>query len=181
MNPLKEYALDELARCASDPKVSRGVKLHFGNSDVQLDDPAHVAQLRRLFRAANERRMALVVHLRPSISKQRPYGAAQASVFLEELLPAVPNVPVQVAHLAGTGPGYHDPPADAAMAMLAEAAERGDPRTDRLWFDVATVAAPNMWPPNAALAARRIRQAGVRRTLYGSDAAAGDNPRPREG
>jgi len=108
-------------------------------------------------------------------------GAAQAGVFLEELLPAAAAIPVQVAHLAGTGPGYDDPPADAAMGVLAEAVERGDPRTDRLWFDVATIAAPDMWPPNAALAARRIRQVGVGHILYGSDAAAGDNPRPREG
>ena len=181
VNPLREYALDELARCASAPNLSRGVKLHFGNSDIQLDDPAHVAQLRRVFEAANEHGMAMVVHLRASISKQRAYGAAQAGVFLEELLSAAPDVPVQVAHLAGTGPGYDDPPADTAMGVLAEAVERGDPRTDRLWFDVATIAPPAMRPPNAALAARRIRQAGVERTLYGSDAAAGDNPRPREG
>gem|GEM_PF-3187954 len=108
-------------------------------------------------------------------------GAAQAGVFLEELLPAAAAVPVQVAHLADTGPGYDDPPADTAMGVLAEAVERGDPRTDRLWFDVATIAPPAMWPPNAALAARRIRQVGVGRILYGSDAAAGDNARPREG
>src|SRR5438874_10599453 len=52
-NPLKEYALDELARCASNPNLPGGIKLHFGNSDVQLDNPAHVEQLRRVFRLAN--------------------------------------------------------------------------------------------------------------------------------
>jgi predicted TIM-barrel fold metal-dependent hydrolase len=94
-----------------------------------LDNPAHVEQLRRVFRAANEHRMAIVVHLRASTSRKRPYGAAQARVFLEQLLPLVPNVPVQVAHLAGTGPGYDDPPSDSAMAVLAETMERHDPRT----------------------------------------------------
>jgi predicted TIM-barrel fold metal-dependent hydrolase len=180
-NPLREYALDELARCARDPNLRHGVKLHFGNSDVRLDDAAHVERLGQVFGAANERGMALVLHLRASISRERPYGAAQARVFLEELLPVAPDVPVQVAHLAGAGPGYHDPPADDAVAVLAEAIERGDPRTGRLWFDVAMIAVPAMWPPNAARAARRIRQVGVERVLYGSDAAAGDNPRPREG
>jgi hypothetical protein len=34
---------------------------------------------------------------------------------------------------------------------------------------------------DAALVARRIRQVGVDRILYGSDAAAGGNLRPREG
>ena len=180
-NPLKEYALDELARCAGNPNLRHGIKLHFGNSDVQLDNPAHVEQLRRVFRAANEHRMAIVVHLRASISRQRPYGAAQARVFLEHLLPLVPDIPVQVAHLAGSGPGYDDPPADSAMAVLAEAVEQVDPRTGQLWFDVATVVNLNISPANAALVARRIRQVGVERILYGSDAAVGDNLRPRQG
>jgi len=180
-NPLKEYALDELARCAGNPNLRHGIKLHFGNSDVQLDNPAHVEQLRRVFRAANEHRMAIVVHLRASISRQRPYGAAQARVFLEHLLPLVPDIPVQVAHLAGSGPGYDDPPADTAMAVLAEAVEQVDPRTGQLWFDVATVVNLNISPANAALVARRIRQVGVERILYGSDAAVGDNLRPRQG
>jgi predicted TIM-barrel fold metal-dependent hydrolase len=180
-NPLKAYALDELARCASEPNLGNGIKLHFGNSDVQPDLPAQVEQLGRVFRAANAHRLAIVVHLRTSISRKRPYGAAQARVFLEQLLPLVPDVPVQVAHLAGAGPGYDDPAADGAMAVLAEAVERGDPRAGGLWFDVATVAHPAISPAAAALATRRIRQVGVERTLYGSDAAAGNNLRPREG
>jgi predicted TIM-barrel fold metal-dependent hydrolase len=180
-NPLEQYALDELARCARDPRLRHGVKLHFGNSDVQLENPAHVEQLRRVFRAANDHGMAIAVHLRASISRKRPYGPAQARVFLEQLLPAAPDIPVQVAHLAGTGPGYDDPPADSVMAVLAEAVEKRDPRTRRLWFDVTTVVDRNLSAANAALVAKRIRQVGVDRILYGSDAAVGDNLRPREG
>jgi hypothetical protein len=36
-------------------------------------------------------------------------------------------------------------------------------------------------PASNSLAAKRIRQIGVARILYGSDAAVGDNLRPREG
>ena len=125
--------------------------------------------------------MAMVIHLRASISKNRPYGATQAHIFLEELLPLAPDVIVQVAHLAGSGPGYDDPAAQAVMAVLAEAVENGDPHTRHLWFDVATVVDPGISPANAALVAQRIRQVGVERVLYGSDAAVGDNLRPREG
>jgi len=46
-NPLKDYALDELARCAAIPNLSRGIKLHFANSDVQLENPEHVEKLKR--------------------------------------------------------------------------------------------------------------------------------------
>jgi uncharacterized protein len=180
-NPLKAYALDEIARCADQANRGMGVKLHFGNSDVQLDDPAHVEQLGRVFQAANAHRMPILVHLRASISKDRPYGAPQATVFVEQLLPLVPDISVQIAHLAGAGPGYDDPPAHSAMAVLAEAVERGDPQAHSLWFDVATVVDRAISPEHAALVARRIRQVGVERVLYGSDAALGDNLRPREG
>jgi predicted TIM-barrel fold metal-dependent hydrolase len=179
--PLKEYALDELARCARDPNLRHGIKLHFGNSDVQLDNPGHVEQLRRVFRAANDHHMAIVVHLRASISRGRPYGPGQARIFLEQVLPVAPDIPVQIAHLAGTGPGYDDPPADSALGVLATAVANRDPPTSQLWCDVTTVADRNISPANAKVVAERIRQLGVGRVLYGSDAASGDNLRPREG
>jgi len=178
-NPLKDYALEELARCAADRRFGRGIKLHFGNSDVQLDEPAHVERLRQVFRAANEHGMAIVVHMRASISRKRPYGATQARIFLEQLLPLAADVPVQIAHLAGTGPGYDDPPADSAMAVLADAV-RGNRYARRLWFDVAGVVDAGISPMHAALVARRIRQVGVERVLYGSDGAVGENLRPRQ-
>jgi predicted TIM-barrel fold metal-dependent hydrolase len=179
-NPLKDYALEELARCAGDRRFGHGIKLHFGNSDVQLDDPTHLERLRDVFRAANEHGMTIVLHLRASISRKRPYGAAQARAFLEQLLPLIPDVPVQIAHLAGTGPGYDDPPADSAMAVLADAVARGDRRARRLWFDVAGVVDTGISPGAASLVARRIRRVGIERTVFGSDAATGENLRPRE-
>jgi predicted TIM-barrel fold metal-dependent hydrolase len=179
-NPLKDYALGELERCAKHPGLKHGIKLHFGNSDVQLEQPAHAEKLKQVFKAANAHGMAIIVHMRASISKKRPYGADQARVFLEQLLPQAPDVPVQVAHMASTGPGYDDPPAEAVLDVLAAAVERGDPRTRKLWFDVASLAQPGMPAEDAARLVKRIRQVGVQRVVYGSDSAAGKNLRPRE-
>lgn len=179
-NPLKEYALDELARCANDPNLRRGIKLHFGNSDVNLHDAKQVEQLRRVFRAANERRMAIVVHMRLSISMRRAYGRDEAQIFLNEIVPAAPDIPIQIAHLAGTGPGYQDPAADSALTVFTDAIAAHDPRTKRLWFDVATSADLDIAPDRAALIATRIRQLGVGRVLYGSDGFAGGNLAPRQ-
>ena len=179
-NPLKDYALVELERCSRDSTLRRGIKLHFGNSDVQLDNPEHLEQLRRVFRAANEHRMAIVVHLRANIDRRRPYGSAQARVFLDELLPLVPDVPVQIAHLAGAG-GYSDSAVDSAMAVFAAAVRRHDWRTRGLWFDVTSVAEGDVSAAGAALVVQRIRQVGVDRVVYGSDAPSGGNAQPREG
>ena len=95
-NPLKDYALEELERCSKDSRLNRGIKLHFGNSDVQVDNPQHVQQLAKVFRAANAHHMAIVIHMRASISRKRPYGARQAQIFLDQLLPEAPDVVVQV-------------------------------------------------------------------------------------
>jgi hypothetical protein len=91
VNPLRDYALDEITRCARDPHLRTGLKLHFANSDVDVENPQHVERLRAVFRAANEHRMAIVVHIRSTVSRQRPYGAAQARAFLDNVLPSAPD------------------------------------------------------------------------------------------
>lgn len=178
-NPLKDYALAELERCAANPYLKYGIKLHFGNSDVQLENPEHLEKLKKIFQAANKNKMAIVVHMRASISKKRPYGAEQARAFLE-LLAAAPDVTVQVAHLASAGPGYVDPPAYSVIEVLADAVAKRDPRTKNLYFDIASNAFPNNPPEVNERMIKLIRQIGVKRILYGSDAAAGGNLEPRE-
>jgi predicted TIM-barrel fold metal-dependent hydrolase len=179
-NPLRDYALEELVRCSKDPNMRYGIKLHFGNSDVQLENPEHVEKLKRIFREANSRRMAIVVHMRASFSLKRPYGEEQARVFLEQLLPQAPDIPVQIAHFASSGPGYDDPPAYSVMKVFAEAIEKKDPRTRNLWFDLASNVVPENSAEISALIVRLIRQIGVKKILYGTDAATPSNLRPRE-
>ena len=69
------------------------------------------------------------------------------------------------------------------MDVLAEAIAKRDPRTRNLWFDLTTIAHPNNPPERTAMVVKRIRQVGVTRILYGSDASVGSNPnlKPREG
>src|SRR4030095_11731352 len=125
--------MDEVRRCQSNPQLRHGLKLHFGNSDVDLDDPGKVAQVREVFGVANFLRMAIAVHMRTSLDMRRKYGADAARVFLNELLPAARNVPVQIAHLAGAG-GY-DAAIDSAVSVFTDAIARHDPRMKNVWFD----------------------------------------------
>jgi predicted TIM-barrel fold metal-dependent hydrolase len=170
VNPLKPYALDELARCSKDPHLRHGLKLHFGNSDVVLGDGNHLAQVRKVFEAANSYRMPIVVHLRASLDNKRPYGADEARVFLKELLPAASDVPVQIAHLAGSG-GF-DAATEAALSVFTDAIAAKDPLMKNVWFDATVVVRPTMTPEQLLRVADRIRQIGVARVLYGSDAPA---------
>lgn len=177
-NPLKEYALGELERCSRDKRFGRGIKLHFGNSDVQIEDPTHLALLRKVFSAANGHRMAIIVHMRPSVSRQRAYGALQAQIFLEELLDAAPDVVVQIAHLSGAG-GYEDPAIDEVLGVFARAIAKKDPRVARVLFDISGVVGVGDWLPHAKSIANRLRELGLNRVLYGSDGAVGDEGSPK--
>jgi predicted TIM-barrel fold metal-dependent hydrolase len=174
VNPLRAWALEEVERCAASGRF-RGLKLHMGNSGVDFSDTADVARLRRVFGAANARHLAIVIHLAPWGT---PYGRAAAEAFLRDVLPAAPDVPVQVAHLAS--PGHLDPASDSALAVLASAVAAGDPRTAHLWFDVATSVPRTISRADARHVADRLRQIGLGRILYGTDTASEDNLPPRE-
>jgi uncharacterized protein len=179
INPLRPYALEEVHRCAKDPQLRVGLKMHFGNSDVDVTNPAHAAALRSVFRAANSHRMAIVIHMRTTISKQRPYGAAHARVFLDSVLPEALDVPVQIAHLAGAG-SYDAGAVDEVVQVFVDAIAKRDPRMTRVFFDVSGVAGLGPWKERAPLIAKRIRELGVERMLYGSDGAGGGNATPKE-
>lgn len=168
INPLKDYALDELARCARIPELRRGLKIHLGNSVFDYHNPQHVEQLRRVFRAANESKMAIVVHMRSSTTARLVYGRDEALIFLKSVLPAAPDVPVQIAHLAGGG-GYADPSIDPALAVFVEAIAQKDPIVRNLWFDVSGVVTDRTTEQQITLVANRVRALGVQRILYGTD------------
>ena len=180
VNPLKDYAVDEITRCAQDPGLRSGLKLHFGNSDVDLDNPMTVQKLQRVFRTANDRRMGIVVHMRSSTTMRRPYGAKQAAVFLNEVLPSAPDIPVQIAHLTGGGT-YDDPGIDPAVSVFVDAVARKDSRMARVYFDISGLAGYGKWMEHADQIAMRLRQLGVQRLLFGSDGSErGGGIPPRE-
>ena len=134
-----------------------------------------MARVRRVFRAANSNRMALVIHARSTINLNRPYGAAQARLLIEELLPEAPDVTVQIAHLAGSG-GYDDPGMDEALTVYIDHIRKKDPRMRNVYFDVSGVVGLGSWNANkASRVVERMRQLGISRLLYGSDAAVPGN------
>jgi predicted TIM-barrel fold metal-dependent hydrolase len=162
VNPLKDYAREEINRCATQLMV-QGLKLHFNSSGVDLLSLRHAETVRRVFQAVNERRLAMVVHVRgdPAV-----YGREHAEKFLD-LLSAAPDVPVQVAHLWG-GEGF----SDAALATYASAVSNGDAQTKNLYFDVADIARFAVRSEAARpMAVQHIRAIGPDRILWGSDMA----------
>jgi predicted TIM-barrel fold metal-dependent hydrolase len=134
-----------------------------------------VEQLRRVFQAVNAKQMPIVIH----VWTGRAYGAADARIFLDEILPAAPDIPIQIAHLAGAGPGL-DRGSKEALKIFAEAASKRDPRTRNLYFDVTTIVTMQTSAEEAQFIADCLWQIGLGRILYGSDMAIGPNRPARE-
>ena len=164
-NPMRPVALAELERCLGLPGM-RGIKLHFGNGGVTLRDPAHATRMAEVFALAERLRAPVLAHMRARGGAN--FGAEDARLFLDRLVAVAPSIEIVVAHLGGSGPGY---PAqtDSVMEAFGAAAERNDPRMRNVYFDVATNVTAESSAEDVALVARRIRQVGARRVLYGSD------------
>ena len=178
INPLKEFAVAEVERCSTVPELRYGLKLHFGNSDTDLDDPSKLAKLQAVIAVADRHRMAIAIHIHPSVSRQRAYGAREASIFLAEVLPKAPHVVVQIAHLAG--PGGFDPQSDEALQVFIRAIRHSDPRMKRVYFDISGVAGVGDWRERKAVIVERMREIGLDRILWGSDGAFGGGMTPEE-
>ena len=163
-NPLRDAALAELERCLRLPGMV-GIKQHFGNAGVSLRNPQHRKRMQQLFALAQRLKAPVLVHMRARGGTN--YGAEDARLFLDYVLPMAPSVNVIVAHLGSAGPGYAQ--ADEIMAVFGEAAARRDPRMRNVYFDVATNVTEETTPEEAALIARRLREVGLKRFLYGSD------------
>lgn len=170
VDPLRDYALVEIERCSRNPSLRAGLKLHFGNSDVDLDNPEHVEKLRKIFRAADTHGMAIIVHMHANFNLHRPYGRREAQIFLTQILPEAPHIYVQVAHLAGGG-GFDDLATDEALQVFIEAIARRDARVARVYFDISGVAGLGEWESKKEVIAARMRAIGVKRILFGCDGA----------
>ena len=159
-NPLKDYAFAELDRCASS-KVFKGLKLHFGMSEVDLKNPEHVQKVRQVFAAANRHRLPIIVHVRAD----RTYGREHAEILLNQILPSAPDITVQIAHLWG-GEGF----SDSALTVYADAVSTRHPATKNLYFDVTELELVlKGQDEKLKRAAMLMRQIGLGRILFGSD------------
>ncbi|HYR27656.1 MAG TPA: amidohydrolase family protein, partial [Thermoanaerobaculia bacterium] len=122
-NPLREVALQEIERCLGLPGMT-GIKIHFGNAGVTLRDPAHLARMKELFSLAQRRRVPVLAHMRARGGTN--YGAEDANLLLNEIVPLARDIEIVVAHLGASSPGYPSNNVDF-LALFAAAGARNDP------------------------------------------------------
>ena len=175
VNPLAEYAVRETRRCATT-RHCVGVKLHLANSDIDLRNPDEVAHLRDLFGIANELGLAVTIHLQ---TRREEYGAREVDAFIDHVLPAAPDIPVQVAHLGGNS--LYDEATRRAVKAVTAALEDHPERMRNVFLDLAAVPVPEYLVSDgdsASLAdvrtmnrrlAEGVQDIGLDRIVYATD------------
>lgn len=165
VDPLKDYAISELEYCANKLN-SKAIKINLSGLGFSFNNAEQVNKLSKFFKAANDNKIAVVVHLEPG----KFYGAEEVEIFLNRIVSASPDITIQIAHLAGNGPGITSP---EALAAFAKARVNKDLRTKNLYFDFAGLVYKNMTVKDAELMVRYMRQIGLDHILYGSDSQPG--------
>lgn len=182
VNPLRAYALAAIKHCARIGLLG-GLKLHLANSGFRFDKPAEVEKLRRVFAAADRLRMPILIHLR---SRKDWHGRRNAELFMEKVMPAAPDIAVQVAHLGGWG-GY-DRATDETLSTFARICTEHPDRCRNLYFDISAVVLPQtyaqaapgsddrlLWDEQKGFTdgperlAANLRRIGLWRILFGTD------------
>lgn len=144
VNPIRAYALAAIAHC-QQIGLRGGLKIHLAASSFEFSKAEEVHQLQDVFREANRLGMPILIHLHPN--DENWDGGRDSLIFFEQVLPLAPDVPVQIAHMAGWG-GY-DETADAALSTLAKQCAAHPKVCEHLYFDISAV----LVPPAAAHAA----------------------------
>lgn len=142
VNPLADYAIEEIERCARTSHLE-GLKLQLANSKVSLRDSSDVRGLAEVFATANRLDLPIVIHLWTGSD----YGSEDVEIFLQEVLPKAPDVPVQVAHMGGAG--MFSETTASALKAFEEAIENDETLMKDVVFDLGAVTAD----PQQALAA----------------------------
>jgi predicted TIM-barrel fold metal-dependent hydrolase len=171
VNPFAEYANHEVSYWAEHGGLS-GLKLHLANSDLDLKNPEHVAQLRAVFDVMNDYSLPVGIHLR---NRNPEYGYEDAAIFIEQIAKHTPNVTLHLAHMAGWG-GY-DAGTDGAVQAFLDAIERGDLDRSKVWFDIAAVVMAQIPDELLEPVPGRFREIGLDRILFATDWDAAETPK----
>ena len=162
VNPLQDSAIDE-SRYWQGSRRLIGLKLHFTASAVHLSNATERRQLIKVMAKSAAEQLSIVIHLGGG-----EFNAADAELFIRDVLPSAGESWVQIAH-AGGGLPRQDGNNLSVLRTFADHIGRDDPATRRVLFDVSYVPAPDETPQAAAALAGQMRRIGMKRFVFASD------------
>ncbi|MFZ5989065.1 MAG: amidohydrolase family protein [Bacillota bacterium] len=172
LNPLKNYALQEMDRCFDELKMP-AMKLHFATSNIDLRDPVHLNKVEKVLAHAEIKGIPVLIHL---MNNNKDYGPEDAQIFIDEILAKHPDLRVCIAHLGGSG-GYNDKVGDIFDTFIKAYKNNKNLNKHNLYFDISSVIVEETikgymeatTEDELHRMARQINNWGLDRILWGSD------------
>jgi len=162
VNPLAESAIDEVRHWSGSHQLI-GLKLHFTASAVNVRNPAHRRQVAKLLSVAAAAGLPMVIHVGGG-----KFNAADAELFVRDILPAAGSSWVQIAHAGGGMPRQNGNNL-AVLRTFADHIVRDDPVTRHVLLDLSYVPAPDETRKTTGALLEQIRRIDMKRFLFGSD------------
>ncbi len=99
IDPLRDYALDELERCRTQLKMD-GIKLHHNANQVYLTVPEHLAKVKKVFEFAATNKLPILLHFDNS---QRRFGGPDVHLLIDSILNDLKPINLRIAHFGTSG------------------------------------------------------------------------------
>ncbi len=134
VDPLRDYALEELDRCRTQLRMN-GIKIHHNANQVYLTVPAHLAKVRQIFEFAAKHKMPILLHFDNS---HRRFGKPDVDLLTASILNDLKPVKLRIAHF-GTSGGFNARTKAFIDAFLDQFNTNAKLKKHKIAFDISAV------------------------------------------
>ena len=171
VDPLRDYALDELERCRTGLGMD-GIKLHHNANQVYLTVPEHLAKVKRVFHFAADHKLPILLHFDNS---HRRFGKPDVDLLVGSILKDLKPIDMRIAHF-GTSGGFSQRTRGFLNAFIDQFAVEPALKKHRITFDISAVALDKdsegvrrLTEEDFAVLRRYIQRLGPERVAFGTD------------
>lgn len=135
IDPLKNYAIDEIQRCIKINEKS-GLKLHFSSSQVYLTEPEQLQKIKSVFEIASENKLPILLHFDNWHPK---FGRPDIELLVDEILKDIEQIELTIAHF-GTSGGFNQKTKKVLNTFIEFYETDRIPKMHKIKFDISAVA-----------------------------------------
>jgi predicted TIM-barrel fold metal-dependent hydrolase len=171
VDPLRDYAINELERCRSQLKMD-GIKLHHNANQVYLTVPTHLEKVKKVFEFAAEHKLPILLHFDNS---HRRFGEPDIKLLTGSILKDLGPVDLTIAHF-GTSGGFSLRTRAFLNAFITELNTNKHLEKHSILFDISAVALDKdsegvrkLTDDEFAVLGVYVRRLGLYRVKFGTD------------
>ena len=166
IDPLKDFAIEEIKRCDEKLKLD-GIKLHLQANNLDLKDTTQLNKLKEVIQLADERNIPLLIH---NNARDNTFGKEYFSIFKKEILDKCEPLTIIFAH-CGSGGGMDEFCFNFLNAFRAYVEDHSKNKKHKIYLDLSAVIKPIAYPgerPKAEFL-KLMHEIGLEKFVFGSD------------